>query len=204
MHSYRHTLIAREGWLFIFLALSATGLAGHFFGILAAPPFAIAVIALLFLFRDPPRKIPSAPLGLVSPVDGTIVEITQVHDKYLDRQAICLRLKMNWYGIYSTRSPTEGKVIKHWFGDDGKAAQWIQTDEGDDVVVSLIKGRGSRHPVCMVPTGERIGQGRRCGFVRFGALVELLVPVNTRIDKQAGDKVLAGTDIVATLVHKAQ
>jgi phosphatidylserine decarboxylase len=197
-------LIAREGWLFIFLALSATGLAGHFLGILAALPFAIAVIVLFFLFRDPPRKIPSAPLGLVSPVDGTIVEITQVHDKYLDRQAICLRLKMNWYGIYSTRSPTEGKVIKHWFGDDGKAAQWIQTDEGDDVVVSLIKGRGSRQPACMVPTGERIGQGRRCGFVRFGALVELLVPVNTRIDKQAGDKVLAGTDIVATLVHKAQ
>jgi len=204
MSAYRYTLIAREGWSFIFLALLATALTEYFSGIHAAWPFAIVAISLLFLFRDPSRKIPPAPLGLVSPVDGTIVEITQVHDKYLDRQAICLRLKMNWYGIYSTRSPTEGKVIKQWSGDDGKFAQWIQTDEKDDIIVSLVKGRGSRQPACMVHAGERIGQGRRCGFVRFGALVELLVPVNTRIEKQKGDKVLAGTDIVATLVHEAQ
>lgn len=211
MATYRHTLIAREGWLLIFISLLAAVLVYFIFNTLAAIPFVIVALLLVFLFRDPPRKIPSSPLGVVSPVDGVVTNIETLHDKYLDREAVCLTIKMHWYGIYSTRSPMEGKVMEQWFGDerhpevaDITSAQWIQSDEGDDIVVGMQTDKITRRPGCLVHAGERIGQGQRCGFIHFGETVRVYVPVNTRIEVQNGGNVLAGSDIIATLVHKDQ
>ena len=210
MAAYRHTLIAREGWLLILLAMAAGIIIYSTLGNNAALPFVLLLLILLFLFRDPPRKIPAAPLALVSPVDGTIINIETLHDDKLDREAICFTIKMHWYGIYSTRSPMEGKVMDQWLIDGQKNhadsvsrgyAQWIQSDEADDIVVCMQADKVSRRPGCLVNTGERIGQGQRCGFIHFGETVRIYMPVNTQLDKQKGDKVLAGADIIATLVH---
>jgi phosphatidylserine decarboxylase len=38
--------------------------------------------------------------------------------------------------------------------------------------------------------------------VHLGSLIEIYVPANTRIKVKPGDSVKAGSDIVATLVHK--
>ena len=56
-------------------------------------------------------------------------------------------------------------------------------------------------PHCYAHSGERIGQGQRCGFFRFGTQVDVLVPESSRIDVKVADKVLAGTGIIATLVR---
>ena len=219
MTNYRHTLIAREGWLFLFLIMVAGIVSYTTLGYIAALPFILIWLVLLFLFRDPPRKIPAAPLALVSPVDGTIINIETIHDDFLDREAICFTIKMHWYGIYTTRSPMEGKVLDQWFVDGKQGpveqkqrqnpakrrsrgyAQWIQSDEADDIVVSMQADKMSRKPGCLVITGERLGQGQRCGLIHFGETVRIYAPVNTQLEKQQGDKVLAGSDIIATLVH---
>lgn len=211
MSNSRHTLIAREGWLLVLVVSAVAVVVAAYFNALAASPVVVLLLILLFLFRDPPRKIPSAPLGLVSPVDGRITAIETVHDDYLDRQAIRLTIRMHWYGTYTTRSPMEGKIMDQWYGQkDGKPmpansyVQWVQSDEGDDIVVCMQTDKVTRRPGCLVHSGERIGQGQRCGFIHFGETVKILVPVSTRIDKAVGDKVLAGSDIIATLVHKEQ
>lgn len=217
MSSHHHTLVAREGWLLISLALIATVLTLYFLSSIAAVPFLLVTLCLLFLFRDPPRKIPSSPLALVSPVDGTIMSIEQFYDDFLQRDATRITIKMNWFGIYSTRSPMEGKVMEQWLdglskdhrekggigAGKGKIAQWIQTDEGDDLVLCMVKDKITRRPGCMAHSGQRVGQGQRCGFIHFGALIEMLVPVNSRIEVKKGEKVLAGSDIVATLVRNS-
>jgi len=56
-------------------------------------------------------------------------------------------------------------------------------------------------PRCYVHSGERIGQGQRCGIVPFGALVDVYVPLNSKVDIKVGDHVRAGSDTLATLVH---
>ncbi len=212
MVTHRHTLVAREGWRLLFLAAFAASLVYVFLGAAVALPFILVTVFLLFLFRDPPRKIPSSPLGLVSPVDGTVMAIEEVHDDFLDRQAIRFTIKMNWYGIYSTRSPMEGKVMKQWSSESpkelattvnlqDKSAQWIQSDEGDDIIVCMLNDKITRRPGCIAHSGERVGQGQRCGFIHFGAVIELFIPVNSRIDVKKAAKVLAGSDILATLVH---
>lgn len=223
MLAYRYPLIAREGWTWIaIVAMSALG-AHLLYGAISIPLW-LLVLVLLFLFRDPTRKVPATPLGIVSPVDGKVVAVDTVHDRYLDRQALLISIKMSFTSVYSAHSPMEGKVVQQWLGPSTKAdagvlrateeavdastggkairyAQWIQSDEEDDMVLVIESTSRSSRPKCYAQSGERIGQGQRCGFIRFGSRVDVLLPVGSRISVSVGDDVLAGSDIIATLVH---
>ena len=223
MLTYRYPLIAREGWLWIFVVAMSALIVYLLYGAISAPLW-LLVLVLLFLFRDPARKVPAVPLGIVSPVDGKVVAVEAVHDSYLDRQALCISIKMAFTSVYSAHSPMEGKVLQQWLGSSKKMAadvlkdaaeapsevmvenpisyaQWIQSDEKDDVVLVIEASSRPSRPKCYVQSGERIGQGQRCGFIRFGSQVDVMIPVGSRISVSVGDDVLAGSDIIATLVH---
>ncbi|MCF6324321.1 MAG: phosphatidylserine decarboxylase [Gammaproteobacteria bacterium] len=210
--SSAHPYIAREGWLFIG-ALAVSGFVAKFyFGLLGALPFWLLCLVLVYLFRDPQRVIPPVPLGVVSPADGEVLAIERVHDHYLDRDACKVSIRMNRFGTYATRAPIEGKIVQHWHSpanDDGnngerldRYAMWLQSDENDDVVLVMAVGNKALRPVCYHQTGERTGQGERCGLVRFGGYIEVLLPVDSRIEVTVGDTVCAGSDILAMLVHE--
>lgn len=215
--TYRYPLIAREGWTWIAVAIASALIVYLLYGPVSAPLW-LLVLVLLFLFRDPARKVPAVPLGIVSPVDGNVVAIDTVDDAYLDRQALRIRIRMGFTSVYSAHSPLEGKVLQQWLGAPGRAAdandtagaadgkyvqyaQWIQSDEQDDVVMVIETSLRSPRPRCYVQSGERIGQGQRCGFIRFGSQVDVLIPLESRVAVTVGDAVLAGSDIIATLVH---
>ena len=59
-----------------------------------------------------------------------------------------------------------------------------------------------RRPHCYVQSGERIGQGQRCGFMSFGARLEVYVPTNSRIDIEVGERVRAGESVIAHFIHQ--
>lgn len=212
MLSYRYPIIAREGWPLIGLLTIIAIVINAYFNVLAASPFWLLVLLALFVYRDPARQVPAAPLAIVAPVDGRVTEITAVQDPYVGREAQRVVIAMNLLGIYSARSPTEGKVVKQWHGHrSGEKsavpftaadfAQWIQTDEGDDIVMSMRQHSRVQAPRCYAQSGDRLGQGQRCGFVPLGAAVEVLVPASSRINVKVGDILRAGSDIIATLVH---
>jgi phosphatidylserine decarboxylase len=215
MLAYRYPLIAREGWLWIAAVAVLAALVNLSYGVLSSPLW-LLVLVLLFLFRDPMRKIPAAPLGIVSPVDGTIVAIDDVQDGYLNRPAICISVKMGFTSVYSAHCPMEGKVQKQWLAVPRKIqnansnvsakeadtyAQWIQSDEGDDLVMVTELGTHLLRPQYYAQSGERVGQGQRCGFICFGSQVDVLIPKTSHVDVSVGDRVFAGSDIIATLVH---
>ena len=213
MLAYRYPIIAREGWAWIAVVAAAALLVQIILGWAALPLWGLTLL-LLFLFRDPTRKIPSSPLAVVSPVDGRVVKVQVVRDGYLNRQAICVSIRMSLISVYSIHSPMEGKIVEQWLkvprqivvpgaGEPAEVdtyAQWLQSDEQDDVVLVVEGGSGSR-PQCYAHSGERVGQGQRCGFIRFGAQVDVLLPENSRLEVKPGDKLLAGANIIATLVH---
>jgi phosphatidylserine decarboxylase len=80
-------------------------------------------------------------------------------------------------------------------------AQWIQSDEQDNVVMAVKSAAGLLKPRCYSHSGDRIGQGQRCGIIPFHAVVQVSVPVNSRLEVKVGDRVRSGTDTLATLVH---
>lgn len=207
-----YSFVSKLGWLYSFVFAGLALILNLVATSLLALPFWLLALFCLYLFRDPDRDVPSLPLAIVSPADGSVISVEQVEDPYIKRPAICIKVQMSFWGTYITRSPTEGKIIERWFSaplkdknkdlDIASYGLWVQTDEKDDVVLVMTRRSALNMPLCYVQSGERIGQGQRCGLIRFGSDLQVYVPDNSKIEVQPGDKVQAGSSVIATLVHK--
>ncbi|MGD8785515.1 MAG: phosphatidylserine decarboxylase [Thioalkalispiraceae bacterium] len=200
-------MIAPEGRVLIGLLFLAMLVLHLMVGAIVWPLWGL-VLALVYLYRDPERTIPSAPLGLVSPVDGTVIAVENRFDTFLKREALMVSIQMSWSGAYVLRAITEGKIMQHWLHETDSQTQghlqhaiWIQTDEGDDVIIAIHAGGRFRRMHCYASVGERVGQGKRCGFIPFGTRIDVFLPVKARTSLEPGNKVMAGSDLIAQLVH---
>lgn len=207
MLSTKHPLIAREGWGFIGSAVILAATGWYLYGFTASLPIWLIAAVLVFLFRDPARRIPAAPLGVVCPADGTVQAVERTKDPCLGRDAWRIKIRMQALGVHSVRSPVEGRVVKQgYLSSDGRRrgrryAVWVQTDEGDQIVWT-VAGTAVRCPYAYIQPGARVGQGQRCGFVFLGGGVEVYMPFNARVEVAAGERVAAGEALLSTLVHK--
>ena len=201
--SNKHPSIAKEGWLYIGV-LSALAFAGLY---LQTIPLFVVLFCLtsllIYIYRDPSRQIPSAPLGIVSPVDGKILSIEEVENKQLKESFQLVVIKNNKLGVFAIRSPIEGKLHKQFAiqkSRDYRYINWVQTDEGDNILWE-VGTRTSTNAHCYVQPGERIGHGQRCGFLALNTHVNVYIPLNSSLDVSVGDRVLAGESILAHIVH---
>jgi phosphatidylserine decarboxylase len=196
--------IARQGLAPLLVLALAALLVLHFIGFRESLPlWGLALLALV-MFRDPERQIPSLPLSVLSPADGRVVAVEQTQDPYLQRPSVHISIDMHPYGVFTTRSPVEGKVLeppKLAAAAGNPHGVWLQTDEGDDIVLVMNRGRLHNKPQCYVRFGERIGQGRRCGFVYFGGRVDVFLPGDSLPAVTPGSIVRAGADAIASLKH---
>ncbi len=199
-----HALIARQGLVPLLLLVLAAVLVVHFVGVPESLPVWVLALLVLVIFRDPDREVPSLPMSVLSPADGRVVAVEQTLDPYLDRACVRISIDMHSYGVFTTRSPVEGKVLeppklpadtRHPHG------VWLQTDEGDDIVLVMNRGRLQSKPQCYVRFGERIGQGRRCGFVHLGGRIDVYLPDTSLAVVHPGQTVRAGADAIARLKH---
>jgi phosphatidylserine decarboxylase len=201
----RNPLIAREGIPFVILALLALAGAVLYLHPGYAIVAALALIVLFLIFRDPPRIIPASPLGVVSPVDGTIVAVDVFADGMLHGEGHRVLIRIDSFGTYTARAPVEGKImdLQAWAREQDVAcptnALWIQTDEGQDVVLQFEGYRFGLAPRSFIQFGERVGQGQRCAYLRLTRFAELHLPITSKVSVTAGQKVIAGIDIIAKL-----
>jgi phosphatidylserine decarboxylase len=198
----RFFVIAREGRTPLFAAVLVAAVVMQFAGFYASLVLWVFCLLLVLIFRDPDRDIPAVPLAIVCPVDGRISSISMTRDPYLDRPSIRFMIQMNPYGVFSARSPVEGKVYDPPNIPPGAPhGVWLRTNEGDDIVLVMNRGRLHNTPRCYVGIGDRVGQGQRCGFIHLGGQVELYLPQSSRTTATAGDWVRSGSDVIAKLVH---
>lgn len=203
----RNPYVAREGIPFIALSVVAFGLAARYLDIFFAFAAALLVVVLYLVFRDPRRIVPASPLGVVSPVDGRVVEVDLTDKGVLQGEANRIRIRIDSLGTYSARAPVEGKImdLRSIAGDEvveyRTNALWIQTDEGDDVVLQFQGYRFGLAPQSFVRFGERVGQGQRCAYLRLTRYAEIHLPIDSSILVKPGQAVTAGTDLVGKLPH---
>ena len=205
-----YPFIAREGWPLLVVLVVGGALVHRYVDPMAAVPVWGLLLLTLFMFRDPNRDVPPSPLAVVSPADGRVVAIENRRDPYLDRDAVWISINMSRMGVFSTRSPVEGKALQpprlptpEEYGTRGPVPHgvWLQTDEEDAVIVVMNRGPLHNPPRCYIQLGQRVGQGQRCGFIHFGARIEVILPCNARIQTKVGDRLSAGEDVIATLVN---
>jgi phosphatidylserine decarboxylase len=198
-------MIAREGWPCLIVAVIAAILIYSQWGLRWSAPIMGLIIWLYFLFRDPLRDVPPMPRAVVAPVDGKVMEICSSHNEVLPGSWTRISIKTSSLGAYTVRSPIEGTIYdirEHArTGLTGRktGGLWVRSEEQDDVVL-LFPGRHGRFgPKAFVRYGERVGQGQRFAYLRLAPRAFVFLPESAVLKVGVGDRVLAGSGILAEL-----
>jgi phosphatidylserine decarboxylase len=203
----RYPFIAPEGVPFLALSIALLVGAWWYLDVWLTAAAGILLALLYLVFRDPRRKVPALPLGVVSPVDGRVVSVELTDRGVLQGEAHIVRVRVNALGTYTARAPVEGKIMDlRSVGDGGVTdyrtnAMWIRTDEGDDVVLQFDGYRLGLAPRSTIGFGERVGQGQRCAYLRLVRYAEVHMPVGAKVLVGPGQTVVAGTAVVGQLPY---
>jgi len=199
--------IAREGWPFILLPLVLGG------GLLVArlpwlggPLVALGVFSAFF-FRDPERIVPSGPGLVVSPADGKVVRLAAAAP---GREGTEISIFLSIFDVHVNRAPIAGRIAKVEYNpgeflpafDDKASARneqnTVTVEDGETrVVFKQIAGLIARRIVFKKGVGDVLQRGERVGLIRFGSRVDVLVPPGFEVRVRQGDRVRAGTSVLA-------
>jgi len=203
----RNPFVAREGIPFLLIAAVAFVFALRFLDVAFVVAAAMLLFVCFLIFRDPLRVVPASPLGVISPVDGRVIAVDLADKGVLHGEAHRVQIRIDSFGTYTARAPIEGKIkdLASVNGDQvvdyRTNALWIQTDEGDDVVLQFHGHPFGLAPRSFIRFGERVGQGQRCAYLRLTRIAELHLPIESKILVKPGQRVVAGTDLIGKVPH---
>ncbi|MDR1869766.1 MAG: phosphatidylserine decarboxylase [Treponema sp.] len=207
--------ILKEGYPFIIPSFAA-GLVllviSRFAGL---PPVNAACIALgsllivfslfcMFFFRDPKIAVTQGEGIILSPCNGTVMEVTEEGGEKI------IRVFLSIFSVHLQRSPVSGTVADVTHKDGKFYAAWnpraqaeneqniftIQS-EGGRYVVRQIAGFLARRCVSWVKPGDVLNAGDKIGMIKFSSQVDLHLPMQAEIKVKPGDKTRAGITIMA-------
>ncbi len=190
----------REALLFS-LPLAALGVVALFFGFpIVAGCLLVLAGFVVFFFRDPERDIPDHVDCIVSPADGKVVRVQR------EEGGTRISIFLSVFNVHVNRAPVEGRIEqsehrngKFLFAFDDRAS--VDNERHlfriGDVSFALIAGLVARRIIPWKQKGEFVRRGDRIALIRFGSRVDLLVPEDGEVAVVEGDRVRAGTSILA-------
>ncbi|MCC7196227.1 MAG: phosphatidylserine decarboxylase family protein [Gemmatimonadaceae bacterium] len=209
---------AKEGVPFIAIAV-AIAAACVWFAAAGPSPLrtGLAAFTLLlalwvaYFFRDPEREGPRGDRIIISPADGRIVHVTEVHEPaFVNGPALRISVFMNVFNVHVNRYPVSG-VVRYVHYNPGKflnaavekasleneqSSVGIESPAGP-VLVRQIAGLVARRIVTYSRVGAAAAQGERFGMIRFGSRLDVFVPPDSKVMVRVGDRVAAGTTVLA-------
>ncbi|HUO83859.1 MAG TPA: phosphatidylserine decarboxylase family protein [Thermoanaerobaculia bacterium] len=204
---------APEGWIFVLPVIILAALA------LLLQWYVVAIVAgalaafLLNFFRDPARKGSPHHVDVLSPADGTVIQIREIPDGEvwpgLTRQ---ISIFMSVFDVHVNRAPITGRLIHYRYSPGKKIAAFAEKSsleneqnlivlEGEGIVVALkqIAGLLARRIVFDAAEGDRVARGQRIGMIKFGSRVDLFLPAAATVRVRMKEKVKAGLTVIASM-----
>jgi phosphatidylserine decarboxylase len=209
---------APEGWIFIIPVVILAGAA-----FLIQWWIAGALLTLLFLFmvnffRDPHRAGSERHVDVLSPADGTVVQIKDVGDgdvwPGLTKQ---VSIFMSVFDVHVNRAPITGKIVHYRYNPGKKIAAFaekssaeneqnlivIEDSHGGRVAFKQIAGLLARRIVFDKREGDEVVRGQRVGMIKFGSRVDIFFPADAVIKVGMREKVKVGLTIIAEIGEPA-
>ena len=168
---------------------------------------------IIFFFRDPRRVIPQGDDLVVSPADGKVVVIKDVHENdYLHQDVKQISIFLSVFNVHVNRVPVGGIIesVKYNPGKfhiaalekaslENEQTAMVIKDGNRKILVNQIAGILARRIICYVQPGNVVKKGERYGLICFGSRADIFLPANSEIKVKLGDKVKGGKDIIAVL-----
>jgi len=172
-------------------------------------------VFVLFFFRDPERKGFGDAKAVLTPADGTVVQIQNVNEEEspLGEPAVKLGVFMSIFNVHVNRIPMEGTIEKITYcpgkffsANLDKASKYnennrvtLQIADLRRIVIVQIAGIIARRISCWVKENDHVQAAQRFGLIRFGSRLEVYLPADSRVVAGIGQKVRAGESVLAYL-----
>lgn len=182
-------------------------------GRLWALPLVALALFFAFFFRDPDRTVPTGPNLVVSPADGRVMIVgdppfpgTPAGDWQL------ISIFLSPMDVHINRTPVDGRVtqveyhpgkfLPAYKTEAGTHNEWTEVwfdHRGTTIVCRQIVGILARRIVTRLTVGQQVARGERYGVMKFGSRIDLFVPRTAALAVKAGDRVVGGESVLATL-----
>ncbi|MBV9494046.1 MAG: phosphatidylserine decarboxylase family protein [Acidobacteria bacterium] len=205
---------APEGWLFVIpmIILAAIALLLQWYA--AAIVFGGVAAFLLNFFRDPHRRGSERHVDVLSPADGTVVQIRDVPDGEvwpgLTKQ---VSIFMSVFDVHVNRAPIGGRIVHYRYeaGKKGVTVAHKSSSDNEQNLIVITDARGvtvafkqiagllARRIVFDKKEGDEVGRGERIGMIKFGSRVDAFFPPEAIIKVKMRDKVKVALTVIAEI-----
>lgn len=215
---YNEWPVAREGLPFILSGVAATVLFAltdlRYLAWLAG----CFTIFSVYFFRDPKRGRDAGPEAVLSPADGTVIDIREIPDRVnpLGEPAVKASIFMSLFNVHVNRIPAQGWIKRITYtpgkflaANQDKAAEQnernriiLATKGYGDIAFVQVAGLIARRIACWVTEQEEVRAGQRYGLIRFGSRVDVYLPAGSKLVIRPRQKVRAGETVLGYLHEK--
>ena len=172
------------------------------------------MLMIIRFFRSPKRDVSGGEGIILSPADGKIVVVERtIEPELFKEERIQISIFMSATNVHVNWFPISGNIIyyhyhagKHMVAFNPKASlenerttTVIETSSGKKILIRQIAGALARRVKCYPVVGEPAIQGDELGFIKFGSRVDLLLPVDTKLDVKIGQKVVGKKTVIGRL-----
>jgi phosphatidylserine decarboxylase len=205
---------APEGWIFTIPVIILAAAAFLIQWYAAAIVLSLIALFLINFFRDPHRTGSDRHIDVLSPADGTVVQIKDVPDGSvwpgLTRQ---ISIFMSVFDVHVNRAPITGKIVHYRYNPGKKLAAMVEksSSENEQNLIVVEDSRGhrlafkqiagllARRIVFDKKEGDDVVRGERVGMIKFGSRVDMFFPAGAKINVKLKDKVKVGLTVVAEI-----
>ncbi len=169
-------------------------------------------IFIISFFRIPKRNHTIREDAIIAPADGKVVAIEEVQaDEYFTDRRIQVSIFMSPLNVHVNRNPVSGEVAYSQYHPGKYLVAWhpksstenerhsvVYRKDGKEILVKQIAGALAKRIINYLQAGQQVKQTEEMGFIRFGSRVDLLLPLDAKIQVKIGDKPQGGVTVVAT------
>jgi len=167
---------------------------------------------IVSFFRIPARDFTYDKNAIVSPADGKVVVIEEIFDtEYFNEKRLQISVFMSPANVHVNRYPFSGKVLYSKYHKGKYLVAWDPKSSTENerhsivlqnskatVLVKQIAGALAKRIMNYAKVDEQVEQNTELGFIKFGSRVDLLLPLDTKVNVKIGDQVKNGVSVLAT------
>ena len=213
--------IHKEGYRTIFVSIVIVAILNLLTLFLISPAFpktgwvimlatTVLLIFILSFFRIPKRAHAEGEDLIVAPCDGTVVVMEEVEaDEYFKDRRLQLSIFMSPLNVHVNRNHVSGEGLYSQYHPGKYLVAWhpksstenerhsvVYKQHGKEMLVKQIAGALAKRIVNYLKPGDQVQQGGEMGFIKFGSRVDLLLPLDTKLDVKLNQKVKGGVTIL--------
>jgi phosphatidylserine decarboxylase len=170
------------------------------------------LFCIISFFRSPNRSLNAGKGQILSPADGKIVVIEKTFEpEYFKDERLQVSIFMSARNVHINWFPISGLIDYFYYHpglhgvafspkaslENERATTVIKSEHGTEILVRQIAGAVARRIVTYPRVGEPVEQGDELGFIKFGSRVDLLLPLNTRLNISLNQKVRGKQTVIA-------